>query len=176
MEVALDLHTQRVAGTHEIFQNHVDYVFVKYLYLPKRIDVKLQTLQFDAAFVGNILETYGGKIGEIREGADGREFSHLEIDLYFAAGEFIRECVQRVKIHLFARRRANVEVLLVRGGKIRICRLHDAAPYKSPTRRGRPSVKNVTSTRPAMKPPICAKKATPPCCDPPPSTPSPLIS
>src|SRR6267143_2122062 len=133
MEVAFNFHAQRVAGAHEIFQDYIDYMFVKYLYLPKGIDVKLQTLQFDAAFVGNILEAYCGKVRKIRKGTDGRELSHLEIDLYFTAGEFVRECVQRVKIHLFARRRASVEVLLVRGGKICICRLHDAAPYKSPT-------------------------------------------
>lgn len=40
----------------------------------------------------------------------------------------------------------------------------------------RPMVKNLTSASPAMKPPMCAAYATPPCWDPPPRMPSPLMS
>ena len=43
VEVAFDLDAQRIARGDEVFKNDVDDVFVKDLYVAKRVDVELQT-------------------------------------------------------------------------------------------------------------------------------------
>ena len=113
VKVAFDLNAQRIAGFHKVFENHVDYMLVKNLHVAKRIDVELQTLQFDAAFVRNVLKANGRKVGKVRERADAGELRHLELDLDFAAGKLVRKSVERIELHLCARRRANIETLLI---------------------------------------------------------------
>ena len=44
IEVAFYFYVQRIAGVHEIFQDHVDDMLVKDLHVTKRVDVELQTL------------------------------------------------------------------------------------------------------------------------------------
>ena len=55
VEVAFDLDTQWITGGDEVFKNYVDDVLVKDLYVAKRIDVELQTLQLDTALIMNII-------------------------------------------------------------------------------------------------------------------------
>jgi hypothetical protein len=90
-------------------------MLVKDLHVAKRIDIELQTLQFDATLVWNILEPDSGEIREVGKGADSREFRNLEIDLYFASRKFISESVEGNQVHLFAWCRANVKTLLISG-------------------------------------------------------------
>ena len=104
MKVTLDLYTQWVAGPREIFENDVYYMFVKNLDVTKRVDVKLQALKFDTPFVGNILEPNNCKVREIREGADCSKLGYLKLDLYLAAGEFVKEGIEGKEIHLGAGR------------------------------------------------------------------------
>jgi hypothetical protein len=113
VEVAFDVDLQRIAGSDEVFEDDVDYVLVKDLHVSKRVDVKLQALQLDAALVGNVSDADGGEVGKIRERADRGELRDLEIDRDLTAGELVRERVERKQIHLRARRRLNVEALLV---------------------------------------------------------------
>ena len=115
VEVSFNLNAQRVTGPDKVLENHVDDVFMKDLYVAKRIDVKLQAFQLDAAFVGNILETDGGEIREVGKGADGRELSNLEIDLDFVAGKFVRESVERIEFHFRAWSGFDIETLLING-------------------------------------------------------------
>ncbi len=42
VKVACNLYAQRIARVHEIFEDHVDDVLVKDLYVAKRIDIELQ--------------------------------------------------------------------------------------------------------------------------------------
>lgn len=114
MKVALDLYTQRVAGAREIFENHVDHMFVKNLDVTKRVDIKLQTLELDTPFVGNILEPNNREVREIREGADRSELGDLKLDPNLAPGEFVKEGIEGEEIHLGAGRRPDIESLLVR--------------------------------------------------------------
>ena len=114
VEVAFDVDAQWVAGGDEVFQDDIDYVLVEDLYVAERIDVELQALQLDATLVRDVFDADGGEIGEVREWADCRELRDLEIDLDFAAGKLVRERVERKQVHLRARRRLNVETLLVR--------------------------------------------------------------
>src|SRR6185503_686483 len=100
VEVAVDFNRERIAGVHEVFENHVDDVLVKDLHVAKRIDIELQTLQFDAALVGNIFQPNGREIRKVRERTDTGEFRNLKVDLDFLAGEFIGKRVERIKIHL----------------------------------------------------------------------------
>jgi len=95
VKVAFDLHTQRIAGAHEVLENYVDDMLVKDLHVSKGIDVKLETLQLDATFVGNILEADRGEIRKVGEGADGRELSDFEIDFYLPAGKLVSESFER---------------------------------------------------------------------------------
>src|SRR5438093_1547160 len=118
VEVAFDFYAQRIAGVHKIFEDHVDYVLVKDLNFAKRIDVQLQTLQLDAAFVRNVFKPNRGEVREIRERADASKFRNLKIDFDFSANELVRKSVERIEIHLCARRRTNLEALNVR----RLCR------------------------------------------------------
>src|SRR5213075_176526 len=110
---------------------------------------------------------------------NARELGDLEIYRYFFARELVRKSIERIKLHLFARSRANVEAL-------QICRrqfschnavLDDQSPgtlYE--LLRGRPIRNGVIKMRPAMNPPMCAAYATPPAWLPEPSMPRPLIS
>src|SRR5216684_4528217 len=114
VKVAFDLDAQRIAGFHKVFEHDVDHMLMKNLHVAKRIDVELQTLQFNAAFVRNVLEANCRKIGKVRKRANAGEFRHLEFDYDFVAGKLIRKGVERIKLHLCPRRGANVETLLVR--------------------------------------------------------------
>src|SRR5437867_7200004 len=87
IKVALNLYAQRIAGVHKIFENDIHYVLVKNLHVAERIDVKLQTLQFDAAFVRHVREANRGKVRKVRVGADAGELGNLKIDSDFAAGK-----------------------------------------------------------------------------------------
>src|ERR671912_2996335 len=115
VEVAFEFDADGVAGGDEVFEDDVDDVLVEDFHLAERVDVELQTLQLDAALVGHVFEAQDGEIGEVREGADGRELGHLELDADFAARVLVGEGVERVEVHLRARRRADVEALLVDG-------------------------------------------------------------
>src|SRR3989441_9568151 len=111
VEVAFYFDAQRIAGFHKVFENHIDRVFVKDLHVAKRIDIELQTLQFDATLVRHILDTNRRKVRKVREGTDASKLRHFKLNFDLAAGKFIRESVERIKVHLFARRRANIETL-----------------------------------------------------------------
>src|SRR5687768_346605 len=111
VKIAFDLDLQRVASPHEIFQNDVDHVFVKNLYLAERIDIELQTFEFDTALVRHVFEANNRKIGKIGKRANRRKFRHLEFDPNLASLVFILESIERVKIHLLAPGRANIQIL-----------------------------------------------------------------
>ena len=115
MKIAFDVHAQRITRGDEVFENDIDHVLVKDLHVTERVDVELQTLQFHAAFVGNVLESNGSEVRKVRERADRGELGNLEIDLDFIPWKLVRKSVQRKQIHLRARRGLNVETLLVRG-------------------------------------------------------------
>ena len=100
VKVAFKLHTQGVTSPDEVLENNVDDVFMKDLHLSKRIDVELQTLQFNASLIRNILQANGGEIGKIGKRTDGSELGDLEVDLYLATRKLIGEGVERKQIHL----------------------------------------------------------------------------
>src|SRR6266571_6092157 len=113
VEVAFNIDAQRIAGFHKVFENDIDRVFMKNLHFAKRVDIKLQTLQFYATLVRHILDTNRRKIRKVRKGTDASKLRHLKINFDLAAGKLIRESVERIKVHLFARRRANIEALKI---------------------------------------------------------------
>jgi hypothetical protein len=113
VEVAFDPYAQWIAGVHKIFEDHIDDVFVKDLHVPKRIDVELQTFQFDAALVRSVFDTNGREVRKVRKRTDAGEFRDFEINFDLASGELIGESIERVQLHLFAWGRANVESLLI---------------------------------------------------------------
>src|SRR5687767_13252616 len=80
VKIAFDLHTQRIARGDEVFENDIDDVLVKDLHVAKRVDVELQTLEFNAAFVGNVFETDDGEVRKIGERTDRGKLRNLEID------------------------------------------------------------------------------------------------
>jgi hypothetical protein len=69
-EVAFNIYAQRVAGVNKVLQDQVDDVLVKDLDVTERIDVELQTLQLNAAFIRNVFQANGRKIRKIRERTD----------------------------------------------------------------------------------------------------------
>src|SRR5436190_16345782 len=77
VEVAFDLDAYGVAGRDEIFQDDVDDVLVKNFHLAERVDIELEALEFDAAFVWHVLDANDGEVRKIRERADGRELGYL---------------------------------------------------------------------------------------------------
>ena len=103
IEITFDFDAEWIASFHKVFENHVNDVFVKDLHVAKRIDVKLQTLQFDATLVRCVLQTNGSKVGKIREGTNAGELGNLELDLDLATGKLVGEGIERIEIHLFAR-------------------------------------------------------------------------
>src|SRR5688572_15400860 len=113
VKISFDLHGQRIARCDEVFENDIDDVLVKDLHVAKRVDVELQTLEFNATFIGNVFETDYGEIGKIGERTDRRKLGNLEIDLYLASGKLIRKRIERKEFHLLTRSRLNVETLLV---------------------------------------------------------------
>src|SRR6185503_142165 len=114
VKITFDLHAQRIAGGDKVFENDVDDVLVKNLHVAKRVDVELQTFEFDAAFVRYVFETDDGEVGKIRERTDRRKLWNLEVDLDLAAGELVLERVERKEVHLRAGRRLNVETLIIK--------------------------------------------------------------
>ena len=65
VKVAFNFYAERIAGVHKIFEDHVDDVLVKDLHVTKRIDVELQTLQLDAAFVRNVFDSNRGEVRKV---------------------------------------------------------------------------------------------------------------
>ena len=113
VEITFDLHSERVACLDEIFENYVDNMLVKDLHFAKRIDVEFEALQLDASLVRHILKPNNGEIGEFRERTNRREFGHLKLDPNLPSRKFVCEGVERVKPHLFTRRRLDIELLEV---------------------------------------------------------------
>src|SRR2546423_7338203 len=111
VEVAFNIDAQRIAGFHKVVENDINRVFMKNLHFAKRVDIELQTLQFYATLVRHILDTNRRKIRKVRERTDASELRHLKLNFDLAAGKLIRESVERIKVHLFARLRANFETL-----------------------------------------------------------------
>ena len=103
MKVAFNLNLQRITCGNEVLEDDVGYMLVEDFDVPERVDVELQTLQLNAALVGNVLEANCGEVGEVGKGADCRELSYLEVDPDFLTGKLIRKGVQRKQVHLFAR-------------------------------------------------------------------------
>src|SRR5215216_1659230 len=66
VEVAFDVDLKGVAGADEVFEDDVDDVLVEDFDVAERVDVELQTLQLDAALVGDIFEAEGGEVREVR--------------------------------------------------------------------------------------------------------------
>src|SRR5215813_13793918 len=157
VEVAFNLDAEWIAGVHEIFEDDVDDVLVEDFHFPERVDVELQTLQFDTAIVGYVRETNGCEIRKVRERTDAGELRNLEIDFDFFAGKLIRKSVERIELHLFPRSRMNVEALLIgrRQFSYHYAVLDDQkrrALYEFS--RDRPIINGVIKIRPAMNPPI----------------------
>src|SRR4051812_17807578 len=80
VEVAFYLNAQRITRGDEVLENDVDDVLVKDLHVAEGIYVELQTLQLDAAFVGNVLQPDRSEVRKIRERTDSRKLRHLEVD------------------------------------------------------------------------------------------------
>ena len=114
VKIAFDIHAQWIAGGDEVFQDDIDHVLVEDLNVAERVYIKLQALQFDATLVWNVLDSDRGEIRKIGERADRGEFGNLEVDLDLVAGKLVRKRIERKELHLRARRRLNVETLLVR--------------------------------------------------------------
>lgn len=104
MKIAFDVDAQGIAGGDEVFEDDVDYVFVKDLDVAKRVYVELQAFQFDTTFVGNVLDADRREVREIGERADRGELRDLEIDFDFVARKLVWKRVERKQIHLRARR------------------------------------------------------------------------
>ena len=113
MEIAFDLHLQWITCAYEIVEDDIDDMLVKDLHFAKRIDIELQTFQFNAALVWRVLQTNRGKVWKIREGTNASELGDVELDFDLATGKLVSEGVERIEIHLRARRRADVEALLI---------------------------------------------------------------
>src|SRR5262245_38080682 len=103
----------RLASGDEVFHDDVDNVLVEDLHVSETVYVERQALQLDATLVGNVFDADGGEVGEIRERTNRGELRDLEIYLDLAAGKLVGKRVERKQIHLRARRRFNVEALLV---------------------------------------------------------------
>ena len=113
MKVAFNLNLQRITCGNEVLEDDVGYMLVEDFDVSERVDVELQTLQLNAALVGNVLEANCGEVGEVGKGADCGELSYLEVDPDFLTGKLIRKGIQRKQVHLLARSRTDVQTLLI---------------------------------------------------------------
>src|SRR5947209_5569519 len=139
VEVAFDLDFHGVARRDEVFEDDVDDMLVENLHVAERVDVKFQALEFDAALRRDVLDAKGREVREVGERADAGELRQLEADAYLTARIFIGEGVERVEVHLLARRRAYVEALLVRGRRAGLGRLHLVYSLNSSPNLNRPA-------------------------------------
>src|SRR5678816_4625607 len=69
MKVAFNLNLQRITRGNEVLEDDVGYMLVEDFDVSERVDVELQTLQLNAALVGNVLEANCGEVGEVGKGA-----------------------------------------------------------------------------------------------------------
>src|SRR5947209_16792545 len=106
VEVAFDVDFYGVARRDEVFEDDVDDVLVENLHVAERVDVELQTFEFHATLRGDVLDAEGREVREVREGADACEFGQLKLDANLTSRVVVGEGVERVEIHLVARRRA----------------------------------------------------------------------
>jgi len=65
VEVPFNSHAQRITGLYKVLEDHIDDVLVKYFHFAERIDVHLQTLELDAAFVRNVNQPQRRKIRKV---------------------------------------------------------------------------------------------------------------
>jgi hypothetical protein len=108
VKVALEFDSQRITSCYKVFQNDIHHMFVEDLHVPERINVQLQTLQFDATLIGNIFDADGCEVRKVGERADGSEFRYFEVNSDLSARELIGKGVEGKEIHFSARRRTNV--------------------------------------------------------------------
>src|SRR5690349_19969651 len=114
MKIAFDIHAHRIARDDEFFENDGDDVLVKGLHVDKRDSVQLQTLELDAALVGNVLETDRCEVRKIRERTDRRKLGNFEVDPDLATGKLVGERVELKQGHLRTRRRLNIQALIIK--------------------------------------------------------------
>ena len=81
----------RINGRDEIVQNLVGHRFMKTAFVAESPDVKLQTFEFDAEFVWNIVKRQRGKVGLTGDRAQAGKFGDFHMNLKIALHRRIRE-------------------------------------------------------------------------------------
>jgi hypothetical protein len=65
VKVSFNFHPYRITSRDEVFENYVCHVLVENFHISERVDVKLQTLQFNATFIGDIFNANRSEVGKV---------------------------------------------------------------------------------------------------------------
>ena len=93
---ALQLGGARRDNRQKVVENSIRDVLVENAFVPKSLQVQLETLQLDALRVGNITEDECPKIGLTRFGANGGELRANDFDLIVSVGVGIIKAFQLI--------------------------------------------------------------------------------
>ncbi len=94
IEFCRKTHEARLCGGNQIIQNAVGHVLVEMAFFPERPHVHLQTFQFHAIFVGDVIQDQRGEIRLTGLGAQASEFRYLHVDVVIAFGLRVGKCFQ----------------------------------------------------------------------------------
>ena len=111
-ELARYLHPPWFAGSGEIVQDAIDYVLIEDAHIAIGLKVEFETLQFDAAFVGDVFDFDGPEVRLAGFGADGGELRRDVLDNVIALRMRIVECFNirhsAIQVTLIARKSKGV--------------------------------------------------------------------
>ncbi len=79
-------HEARFGRLDQIIQDAIGDVFVKVAFLTKSPNVQFQAFEFDAGFVGNVIQIQGREIGLAGFGAQTSELGDFHMDVKIALG------------------------------------------------------------------------------------------
>jgi len=94
VEVADNGHFSRAACSNEIVENLVDDRFVISAFIAIGPQIKLQRLELDTEFIGNVIDSDGGKIRLTGARAHAGEFGAFHVDFVIALWPRIGENFQ----------------------------------------------------------------------------------
>ena len=94
VELGGQTHEARLQGFDEIVKDAVGDGFVKTALVAERPDVELQAFEFDAGFLGDVVENQGGEVRLSGHRAQAGEFGNFHMDVEIPLWRRVREGLQ----------------------------------------------------------------------------------
>jgi hypothetical protein len=91
LKIALDRDLDRITGRNQVIEDLIHRFLVGNVFVPVAIDIQLNRLEFDDAFIRDIGDMQGGKVGIAGKGTFAGEFRQGNRNFIASSGAGIGE-------------------------------------------------------------------------------------